>query len=137
MPGGVDRLPGPPPELRRTADDLVRRLRRWTPAGWATPADAPGAVGTAGARAADAGWSAGAGRGTRADVVAAAVQRIADLGLAAEGERRRLVPRLGDAVLPDQLAVVVDDVLRTADPAAVAALATELTALRATLLSRR
>jgi pyrimidine operon attenuation protein/uracil phosphoribosyltransferase len=66
-------------------------------------------------------------------VTAAAVQRIADLGADAEGEPRRPVPRLGDAALPDQLAVLVDDVLRTGDPAAVRAAAAELTALRAAL----
>jgi len=66
-------------------------------------------------------------------VVAVAVQRVADLAAAAEGEPRRAVPRLGDPVLADQLAVVVDDVLRTGDPAAVRALAAELPALRAAL----
>ena len=44
------------------------------------------------------------------------MQRIADLGADAEGEPRRPVPRLADTALADQLAVVVDDVLRTGDP---------------------
>jgi hypothetical protein len=66
-------------------------------------------------------------------VTAAAVQRMADLAAAAEGEPRRVVPQLGDTVLADQLAVVVDDVLRAGDPAAVRALGAELPALRAAL----
>ena len=66
-------------------------------------------------------------------MTAGAVQRIADLGAAAEGRPRRAVPRLADTALADQLAVVGDDVLRAGDPEAVRDLAAELTALRAAL----
>jgi hypothetical protein len=90
----------------------VRRLRRWTAASWALP---------------------GGPARTRAEVVAAAVQRIADLAADAEAQPRRAVPRLADTVLADQLAVVADDVLRAGDPAAVRRLATELPALRSAL----
>ncbi|MFL6128322.1 MAG: hypothetical protein ACJ73E_04570, partial [Mycobacteriales bacterium] len=78
------------------------------------------------------------GPGTRAEAAAEAVQRIADLGADAERRPRRPVPRLADAVLADQLAVLVDDVLRAGDPDAERGLAAELTALRAALgLPRR
>ena len=96
----------------------MRRLRRWTAASWAVPATP----------------AADAAPGSRAEVAAAAVQRIADLAAVAEGEPRRAVPRLADLVLADQLAVMTDDVLRAGDPAATAALAAELTALRRALL---
>jgi hypothetical protein len=115
----------------------VRRLRRWTAGSWTVPAEpAARAAGPGAARGAAgpaAGSGAGAARRTRADVTAAAVQRIADLGADAEARPRRPVPRLADTVLTDQLAVVADDVLRTGDPAAAATLAAELTALRAAL----
>lgn len=99
------------------------------------PADArrpAGADWPAGVSVSAAAGRAG-GRVTRAEVTAAAVQRIADLAAAAEGEPRRPVPWLGEPVLADQLAVVVDDVLRAGDPAAVGALTAELSALRAAL----
>lgn len=96
------------------AADLVPRLRRWTAGSWTVPAEPPAA-------------------GTRAEVAAAALQRVADLGADAEGRPRRPVPRLADTTLADQLAVLVDDVLRSGDPAAVAAVAAELSALRAAL----
>ncbi|HST63777.1 MAG TPA: hypothetical protein VLM05_01200 [Mycobacteriales bacterium] len=91
---------------------LLSRLRRWTADGWAVPA---------------------AGGGTRADAAAAAVQRLADLGADAEGRPRRPVPRLGDTVLADQLAVMLDDVVRTGDPEALRAAEAEVAALRAAL----
>jgi hypothetical protein len=74
-----------------------------------------------------------AAAGSRAEAAVGAVQRIADLGADAERRPRRTVPRLADTALADQLAVVVDDVLRTGDPGAVRHLATELTVLRAAL----
>jgi hypothetical protein len=61
------------------------------------------------------------------------VQRIADLGADGEGRPRRPVPRLADTALADQLAVVVDDVLRAGDPRCVRAVADELRVLRAAL----
>jgi len=72
-------------------------------------------------------------RSSRADAAAEAVQRIADLGANAEGRPLRVVPRLADPVLADQLAVVVDDVLRTGDARARQSAAEELTALRVAL----
>jgi len=54
-------------------------------------------------------------RRTRAEVAAAVLQRLADVNLA------------------DQLTVMVDDILRTGDPAALRTAATELAALRAAL----
>jgi hypothetical protein len=90
---------------------LLRRLRRWNRKSWG---------------AADA-----AGGGTRADAAHAAVQRLADLAAAVEGRPARPVPRLyGDLALPDQLAVMVIDVQRTRDPAALRTAAAELSTLR-------
>jgi hypothetical protein len=94
------------------AGTLLPRLRRWTPDSWARPA--------------------GAG-GTRAEVAAAAVQRLADLGADAEGRPRRPVPRAAGVNPADQLAVMVEDILRTADPAAERAAAAELAALKTAL----
>jgi hypothetical protein len=91
---------------------LLPRLRRWTADGWAVPA---------------------VGGGTRADAAAATVQRLADLGADAEGRPRLAVPALGPAVLADQLAVLVDDIARTGDPAAIAAATAELAALKTAL----
>ncbi len=107
----------------------MRRLRRWTAASWTVPAAGGATPGRRSGRG-------GVGAPTRAETAAAAVQRIADLAAAAEGEPRRAVPRLADIVLADQLAVVVDDVLRSGDPTATAALTAELAALRQTLLGR-
>jgi hypothetical protein len=104
------------------ARELLPRLRRWTADNWALPATS-----TAGAGAGPA------GRATRAAVAAAVAQRLADLGADAEGRPRRPVPRLADTVLADQLAVLVDDVLRTGSPDADAAAARELSALRTAL----
>lgn len=91
---------------------VLSRLRRWTADGWAVPA---------------------IGGGTRADAAAATVQRLADLGAAAEGRPRRPVPGLGPGVLADQLAVMVDDIGRTGDPAAIEAASAELAALKGAL----
>jgi hypothetical protein len=91
---------------------LLPRLRRWPAEGWAVAA---------------------VGGGTRESVASAAVQRLADLGADAEGRPRRAVPGLGPAVLADQLAVMVDDIARTGNPAAIEAAAAELSALKAAL----
>ena len=119
IPSRDEAPPGDPGGVRRSpvdlgAADLVRRLRRWTPAGWTVPAEPPAA-------------------GTRADATAAAVQRIADIGADAEQRPRRPVPRLADKALADQLAVVVDDVVRTGELTVMDATAAELRALRAAL----
>jgi hypothetical protein len=103
--------------LARDAEDLVRRLRRWTAASWTLPPQGPGPA-------------------TRADAAHLAVQRIADLGADAELRLRLPVPRLADPVLADQLAVVVDDVVRTGDPTAVRGTAAVLRALRLVLALR-
>jgi hypothetical protein len=53
-------------------------------------------------------------------VIFALVQLIADLGADAEDRPRRPVPRAEhDLVLPDQLAVVVADLLRAGGPSAL------------------
>jgi hypothetical protein len=101
------------------ARELLPRLRRWDSASWSVPAELP---------ADDTG-----GRMTRADVAAAVVQRLADAGADAEGQPRRPVPLLAAVNLADQLTVVVDDVLRIGDPAALRTAATELAALRSAL----
>jgi hypothetical protein len=102
-------------ELDRAVGVLTRRLRRWGSASWAVPAARPGSS------------------GTRADAVHRAVQRLADLAAAAEGRPARLVPRLDDRVLPDQLAVMAHDLVRVGDRTAVAAGLAELATLRGTL----
>jgi len=61
------------------------------------------------------------------------VQRIADVGADAESRLRLPVPRLADPVLADQLAVVVDDVLRTGDGTAIGETAWVLRSLRLVL----
>jgi hypothetical protein len=66
-------------------------------------------------------------------VAAAVLQRLADAGADAEGQPRRPVPRLADVSLADQLTVVVEDILRTGDPAALHTAGTELAALRGAL----
>jgi hypothetical protein len=98
------------------ARELLPRLRRWDSASWSVSAALPGG-----------------GRRTRAEVAAAVLQRLADAGADAEGQPRRPVPLLADVNLADQLTVMVDDILRTGDPVAVRAAATELAALRAAL----
>ncbi len=70
---------------------------------------------------------------TRADVAAATVQRLADAGADAEGQPRRPVPLLAGVNPADQLTVMVEDILRAGDPAALRTAATELALLRAAL----
>lgn len=90
--------------LRRESRSLVQRLRLWTPTRWAAAAPP---------------------YGTRADLAHHLAQRLADLAADAEGAPRRPLPRLdGDLVLPDQLAVTSDDLVRAGPPAAVAVAAT-------------
>ena len=92
------------------ARELLPRLRRWNAASWSAAADRPRA-------------RPRTGRPTRADVAAAVVQRLADLAADAEGGPHRAVPRLAGVNPADQLAVMIDDVLRTGDPAALRAAA--------------
>jgi hypothetical protein len=69
---------------------LVGRVAHWTPARWAKPV--------------------AAGDRSRADVVHALAQRLADTAADATGEPRRPVPRLdNDLALPDQLRVLAAD----------------------------
>jgi hypothetical protein len=75
--------------LVRQTELLVGQIAHWTPARWK-------------------------GRG---DAVHALVQRLADAGAQVEGEPLRPVPRLADTVLPDQLRVVVADLV-AAQPSA-------------------
>jgi hypothetical protein len=99
------------------ARELLPRLRRWDSASWSVPAELPPA----------------GGGPTRAEVAAATVQRLADAAADAERQQRRSVPLLADVNLPDQLTVMVDDILRTGDPTALRTAATELATLRAAL----
>lgn len=86
--------------LDREARSLVQRLRVWTPTRWAAAARP---------------------RLSRADLVHHLAQALADLG----GEAPVRLPRLeADLVLPDQLAVVADDLVRLALPDDVARAAT-------------
>jgi hypothetical protein len=79
--------------LAREAGSLVQRLRLWTPQRWAA--------------------SSGDGAppyGTRGDLV----HHLAVSFVQAAGETGRALPRLGnDLVLPDQLAVTSDDLVRS------------------------
>jgi hypothetical protein len=64
----------------------------------------------------------------RAEAVHALVQNLADLGADAEGEPRRIVPRLANgSALPHQLAVLTNDLLTAgADAASLDAAATAI-----------
>lgn len=72
---------------------------------------------------------------TRADAVRALVQHLADAAADLAGEPRRVVPRLGDHAVGDQLAVCGHDLLAAAasdgsDDAALTAAADDLLDLR-------
>jgi hypothetical protein len=83
--------------LSAAAGRLYARVRRWSPVRWT--AVAPG------------------GR-TRADVVFDLVQRLADAAADAEHRPRRGVPRLEhDLAIPDQVRVMVADLLASGAPA--------------------
>jgi hypothetical protein len=85
-------------ELDRAVTLLVRQVGHWTAARWAAPA--------------------GTGNVARADLVHRLVQAVANLAADAEGQPRRVVPRLAhDAALPDQLRVVTADLLAAGPPA--------------------
>ena len=90
-----------------SVDRLIRQVGHWQQSRWWTR---PGPASGAGPPAAD-----GSARPTRADLVYALVQRLADRGADAEGHPRRPVPRPTDLVLPDQLRVMADDLI-TAGP---------------------
>lgn len=82
----------------------MNRVEYWSPERWAQPAKPDPAV------------PAGA---SRADLVFALAQYLADAAADAEGRARRPVPRLTpDTHLPDQLRVLAADLLLAAAPAA-------------------
>jgi hypothetical protein len=89
--------------LVRMVDRLVDRVGHWTPSRWAA--------------------AAGTGDRSRADVVHALAQQLADLEAEATGRARRPVPRLAnDLALPDQVRVMaLDLVAAPAGPAVLAA----------------
>lgn len=99
-------------DLRRAVDLFVGQTAHWTASRWVQPAGP---------------------EGTRGDLTHALVQRIADQAADAEGEPRRPVPRLvADTALPDQLRVVVADLLAAAPPEAATTAATaDVEAVRA------
>ncbi|MEU8153989.1 hypothetical protein AB0B94_10045 [Micromonospora sp. NPDC048986] len=102
-------------ELDKAVQLLVRQIAHWQQPRWA-------AVATV-------------GNVSRADLVHRLVQEVANLAADAEGEPRRVVPRLdNDLALPDQLRVVTADLL-AADPGAEALTraAAEVTATRSAL----
>jgi hypothetical protein len=93
-----------PEELRRSVERLTDRTSHWTPPRWAA--------------------SSASGPGSRADRFHALVQALADQAAEAEGEQCRVVPRLSpDTALPDQLRVIVADLIEAAPPEAVLAAA--------------
>lgn len=101
-------------ELDREVGLLVRQVGHWQPPRWGVSA---------------------AGNGARADLVHRLVQEIANLAADAEGQPRRSVPRLdNDLALPDQLRVVVADLIAAGAPAEVLArAAAKVTATRSAL----
>lgn len=102
-------------ELTLAVRRLVDRVSHWAPSRWS----APGATGR-----------------SRADLVHALVQEVADLAADAEGQPRRPVPRLGnDPALADQLQVVAADLIAAEPGAGVLAAAAEWVAATARALS--
>jgi hypothetical protein len=98
--------------LAREVGRLVDQVAHWTPSRWAA--------------------SGASGSGSRADLVYALVQDLADRAADAEGQPRRVVPRLAyDAALPDQLRVLAADLTAAGAPAVLQ------TAAEAVLTTRR
>ncbi|GAA1816344.1 hypothetical protein HC028_10260 [Planosporangium flavigriseum] len=94
-------------ELSRAVDRLLNHVSHWTPPRWAA--------------------SAASGAGTRADVMYALLQRLADLAADTEGQPHRVVPRLDNLLgLPDQLRVIVTDLVVANPDEATLATATHL-----------
>jgi hypothetical protein len=88
-------------ELAIETRRLVDRVSTWTPPRWAA--------------------STASGSGTRADRFFALIQELADSAADAEGQPRRVVPRLSpDTALPDQLRVIVADLIAAGDEARLA-----------------
>lgn len=88
-------MTAPPEELDRRVTRLIGTVAHWAPPRWAAPGARPGT--------------------SRAELVRALVQRVADLAARAEGGPSRPVPVLdNDLALPYQLRVVTDDLLAAA-----------------------
>jgi hypothetical protein len=90
-------------QLVRAVDRLADHVGHWSPARWAQPSSV--------------------GERSRAEVVHALAQRLADLEATVSGRPARPVPRLrNDLALPDQVRVMVLDLLMAdAGPAVLGA----------------
>jgi hypothetical protein len=78
-------------------------------------------------------WTAVRWRG-RSDGVYALVQRLADAAAEAEGRPGMVVPRLADTVLPDQIRVMVADLVAASPtPQALERMTEDIRATRASL----
>ena len=96
-------------DLASSVDRLHTQVRHWEQPRWSTPLPA----------------------GTKADLLFALVQRLADLAAEAENRPRRPVPREHDLILPDQLRVMADDLLGAgATPEVLAAATTAVDDVR-------
>ena len=102
-------------QLVRAVDRLADHVSHWTPVRWGQPSASPGL--------------------SRADVVHALAQRLADLEAAATGRETRPVPRLpNDLALPDQVRVMALDLVAARADGTVVETALDAVALaRATL----
>jgi hypothetical protein len=100
-------------QLVRAVDRLADHVGHWVPARWAQPA----------------------GDRTRAEVVHALAQRLADLEASVTGRPVRPVPRLpNDLALPDQIRVMVLDLIAARpDPSVLVTALTAVTETRALL----
>src|SRR5262245_50985789 len=97
--------------LAKAAERLLARVGHWPPHRWRASAR-PGVRVAAAKGAAAVSGGTGHTAATRADVMYELVQQVADAGAQAEGRSARPVPRLAnDLVLPDQLRVMVADLL--------------------------
>ncbi len=102
-------------QLVRAVDRLVNQVGHWPPARWAARASI--------------------GHQSRAEVVHALVQRLADLEAGVTGRPDRPVPRLSnDLALPDQVRVMTLDLVASgAGPAVLAAALDAVTTARGQL----
>jgi hypothetical protein len=107
--------------LRASLVRIIGRISYWTPSRWRSsvvPSANSGALLLADFDSVSAIPAAVTEPGvTRAELVQALVQQIADLGAAAENRAHRLVPvAVNPVVLPDQLQVVTTDLLAVGNP---------------------
>jgi len=104
--------------LATAAGRLLSRVEHWEAPRWSQPAEPDQA-----------------GQPSRAELVHALVQRLADLAAAAEGRPAQPVPRLDhDLSLPDQLKVMVADLRQAgASPETLRAAAADIEATAARL----